>query len=67
MNVNREEKILVLALILEFNCYMFLNNADFRELSDPYVWKIEGILKIPASWEGNDPPQLGHYIGRFLD
>jgi len=34
---------------------MFLNNADFRELSDPYVWKIEGILKIPASWEGNDP------------
>ncbi len=67
MNVNREEKTLVLALILEFNCYMFLNNADFCELSDLYVWKIEGILKIPASWEGNDPPQLGHYIGRFLD
>ena len=52
MHVNTEEKTLVLALILEFNCCMFLNNADFRELSAPYVWKIEGILKIPASWGG---------------
>ena len=45
MHVNTEEKTLVLALILEFNCCMFLNNADFRELSAPYVWKIERNLQ----------------------
>ena len=39
----------------------------FVNWAHPMYGKSKEIYKIPASWEGNDPLQLVHYIGRFLD